>query len=99
MVAQVISCPETKGDDDALPGVGGAADHVVDLVPCVHFEQVQLFRGGMVFHGEDLPGDHIPQIVAFVIDILHLGGGECEPVDEGLQVQAGQVHKIPDPVH
>ena len=65
----------------------------------VHLEQVELFGVGMGFHREDFARDHVPQVLALVEDVLHLGGGEGEAVDEGFQVQAGQVHKIPDPVH
>ena len=88
-----------EGDDQALPHVGGAADHVVNCIAGIHLEQVELFRVGVGLHREDLAGDHVPQVLSHVIDVLHLGGGECEPVDKGLQVQAGKVHKIPDPIH
>ena len=88
-----------EGDDHALPHVGGAADHVPDLVAGVHLQEVELLGVGMGADREDLAGHHVPQVLALVDNILHLGGGEGKPVDEGFQVQARKVHKITDPVH
>ena len=53
----------------------------------------------MILYRKDFTGHHVPQVLAHLHHFLHLGGGKGEALDEGRQVQAGEIDEIADPVH
>ena len=88
-----------KCDGHALAHVRCTADAVVDLVAGVYFQQVQLFRIRMVFNGEDARGDDVLDVAAHIVDVLDLGGGKRELVDQLFKIEAGKINEVVDPVH
>ena len=61
-----------KGNLDPHRHVGRAADHIIDRIASVHFQQMQFFGVRVLLHGYNLAHHHILNIPPNMLDFFHL---------------------------